>query len=381
MRTWILIASVLLAALLAWAWIEIDWALEARRDHATPPDEEITIGTEVMTQEAFLLLRVHPREEVGALRHNLLRRRNLYPILYVVAGLAGACAALWLLLVREQGGRRGTNWDRVAASVLLSGLAGLIAYLLLKFSTSIAPASRLEVYENWVVFPVLAGAFNTTFYEALPSFLTILLGLVKKGFGGRTAAARMTIIALALGSSLNVLEAQETTLRRGMKSYYKCGDPASCKCRAFTDQEKDDCSECNKWVTVPIAREIFDKLMKLDARYRNAAGRFLSDASEELYDFDIAARPVSAGAVYARPEQYGFKQVDEDAATAGTIVVYPNMAGVVVNQNGDIAYPSATLGGKLNIDAASDLGRLGVARYLMPDDDRAETAAAPPDRE
>jgi hypothetical protein len=383
MQKWVFVASLCLAAALVAIWFDVDWAIGERKKHCLAPDDVVQIGKEWMTQETVLLTRIHPRASVGAIRFALLRRRNLYPVLYLLCGFAGACAAIWLLLMRDQFTAKATNWDRAGAAVLLSALAGLIAYLLVKWLASATSRDALKTYDDWEVFPLLAGAFNTVFYDALPGLLTALLEVMKTAAKKwKTVAIIIAFAPVLVSRSAQAQESKTVSQSDVTKSeskatnedaaYYKCSDPTSCKCWAFTKQERAECKECTKWLTVTID----DRVMKLlraeePAAYSNHASRFARDAAERLYHLDVDDS-MTVAQLYRDPSDFGFREVAAAGASPRTLVVYPNLAGVVANAKGDIAYTSGKRQA-YNIVPRLYLKEEGKAKYLVP-------AAASPEK-
>lgn len=369
MQKWIFVASLCLAAALVFVWLEIDWTMDARRQHAPHPDDLVRVGNEMVSQETLLLTRIFPRETIGTFRYELLRRRNLYPLLYVVCGLAGACAAIWLLLVNDKFSSKGTNWDRVGASILLSGLAGVIAYLLVKWLAATRHADEMTLYDSFEVFPLLAGAFNTVFYDALPAVLSGFIGLFKKSGGGAKTASHLLfiVLTLAIPRSISAQSAPEDkSATKASRVYYRCADPSSCKCWAFTKEEKDACKSCAVWQPVSIDPELHKMLEEYDPdKYRDHAGEFARDVAEQMQKVDFGDKPVSAAAVYGDPSRFGLKEIPAKEAGPRTLVVYPKLAGVVVDDKGSIAYPSQKLGGKAAIARPKSLAPEGTPKYLV----------------
>lgn len=361
MRKWVFAASLCLAAAIAFLWFDVDWAVTQRQKHAPKPDELVLVGGISMTQENALLTRIYPRDKVGAFRHALLARRNLFPLIYILCGLAGACAAVWLLLVKDGFTAKATNWDRAGAAVLLSALAGLIAYLLVKASSAASNVDLMKAYDDWEVFPVLAGAFNTVFYDALPGVLTSIIDMMKKKW-------KPVVVLVLLGPALMPGSARAQTAKTDANesAYYKCSDPSTCKCWAFTKKEQDACKECKTWQSVSIDDRVLDILRATDpAQYNNHASKFARDASAHLFDMKLDDTSASVSNLYSHPADFGFKEVSSADAAPTTLVVYPKLAGVVANAEGDIAYPSEKRQ-TLNVTTPAALKKEGQPKYLVP---------------
>jgi hypothetical protein len=357
--------ALLLAVVVSYS--SLDSAMTERARFAPYPDSVHQVGGTFMTEDQILLTRIHPRDSTSFVAYQLLRRRNLWPFQYVVAGLAGACAAIWLLLVA---GKRSTDWDKVPPSVLLSGLAGLIAYLLVKLATRIAWAESPATYETWLLFPLLAGAFNTVFYNALPGVLTKMIDFFTR-FLKDEKKATVLIGWFVFAASTATARAEAQASREAKSAVggtlYQCIEPKTCSCWAFSDAEKAACPECTKWKATSLSASLSEAIQKLGTGdYKNKAGQFIYDATVNLSTDDHPR--ISQGSIaslYADPERYGYKAVEKSAVGPGGIVLFPTFGGVVINDSGAFVYPSGRRDGKLRVVDVEAFKASGEVKYLM----------------
>lgn len=138
-------------------------------------------------------------------------------------------------------------------------------------------------------------------------------------------------------------------------AYYRCSDPKD-KCIALSEAEKSKCPDCRQWY-----QETLDVSEISDAAEANqqsagvtmttvASNYFIAATTKQLYNVDMTngglISPPKAGDIYKTPERFGFKELTEAEPKVGSIALFGNLAGIVVQRGGSlqIAYPSATTG-------------------------------------
>jgi hypothetical protein len=371
---WILLASLLLLFGIVVAWTELHWAIETRSQHAPDPNSVVPCDGVSMSQESCLLNVLAPREEIGAVRHSLLRQRNLAPDEYVLFGLGGACVAIWLLLIQEAH-RQPRDWDSVLVSTLLSGAAGFISYFLLLVPLSFVGRNSPRTMENWFALPLLAGTFNTVFYRSLPRVLTTLLVWIRAPLIKRPGLP-VIVLALAAGATRlpaqspprNAPVTQQAAVDRGLwadKTYFRCHEPSGCICRATSEAKKATCPQCTDWEEVTLSKTLSAFIADIDSiEFRDSPGTFVFAASRAVFG-SSSVRRGTASAMYADPSRFGYMGISAERAMPGSIVLYENTAGILVDST-SVLYPSTKLGGKLNIVHIDVIGV--AAKVVIPKD-------------
>jgi hypothetical protein len=84
-----------------------------------------------------------------------------------------------------------------------------------------------------------------------------------------------------------------------------------------------------------------------------------------------SGRLPSASAVWANPRKFNYVEVDPKDAGVGTLVIFPNLTGIVVepaNEIGDIRiiYPSAKLDGRANEELIKFLQMDVQPKFIVP---------------
>lgn len=382
MRKLAFFASLTLAGLLISAWNSIDWAMAQRRAFAPHPDVLHQVGKIYMTEEQILLTRVHPRENTPSIQYWLLSRRNVFPFLYIVEGFGGSCAAIWLLLASSKMRSAAVAWDELPLSVLLSGLAGLVAYLLVKACAGLAGQDVAKALDVMEVFPMLAGISNTVLYKAVPGLLHAILEAAKTGLGRFGSGSAVVAIGIGVALSPAHLNAQRVATLAGdtaRRVMYSCVDPGTCSCIAFNATEKKECAQCKGWKETQITEAMFAALTALNSTtYKDDARGFLYASRKQLFGIGSAGNPVSVAVVYQNPAAHGLQELDAEASKSGSLVLFPTFAGVVIDSQGDVVYPSAQKDGQLRVARLDALRGAGAPKLVIPNQAR---VAKPPDRE
>ena len=105
-----------------------------------------------------------------------------------------------------------------------------------------------------------------------------------------------------------------------------------------------------------------------------------SDAARLIYDQGFPETeygfPVLSSDLYTDPERFGWTDVSAMPSKEGTIVVWPTMSGLVVDDvledstaglgNVQVLYPSHSKGGELTIGSARWLGKGARPKFIVP---------------
>ncbi len=158
--------------------------------------------------------------------------------------------------------------------------------------------------------------------------------------------------------------------------YYQCLAPnPPVACLVSSDEQKQTCPECSEWSAGFYS---FSKKLELDGSaylYGVSPGfprasYFVRDAYEQLFLEEFprttGGHPITIKSLYQNPEKYGFMELNTSEPIPGTIAVWPEFGGVIVDGNGggELLYPSHQKSGELNTLKPGVLD--GVPKYLIP---------------
>jgi hypothetical protein len=362
--------SLLVMAAVLWLLGNVTWSIGIHNRHMQPPDELVRVGDETMTRHDFVAHVLLPKDEIGPFRHALIDADvdENYFVLYVLASLAGASAAVWLLGMQNQS----LTWMRFALSYLLAAFAGAVSFLLVRLCSSALNLVSSVPYPTLAILPVLSGLFLTVFFEWLKGFFKRLLDIL------RIPGSKLLLIIIFLGLSFLVTPvalAQTTPT----KVYFVCIEPKGTNCVAVNDEQKRACpKQCTEWKKVFLSKSVALMIETNAYSYSKGAPRaneFVIAAAGSFdgsVDFSKGEVAPTIAKLYSHPERYGFKVTSK--AVPDAIVVWPNVGGIVVNTGDDdelkVLYPSDKLGGKLTIGDIGSLNQEGEPKFLLPSNDR-----------
>lgn len=186
--------------------------------------------------------------------------------------------------------------------------------------------------------------------------------------------------------SLVVLGALTTSsVAAGTDNFYRCVKPDNKPpCTASSEDGKSKCSyACAEWVEFTINTGWYDDAVLGGGADGTAA---LGKASEALYGVKMKASNSNSkiADIWADPGRFSFKQVGVAEARVGTLVVLPNITGVVTapaDENGAVrvVYSSAKKGGQANELQLKYLTADDAAKFVLPMASSAAINAAKPD--
>ena len=156
---------------------------------------------------------------------------------------------------------------------------------------------------------------------------------------------------------------------------YKCVEPDPPLRFARSEESKEEQTPpCQDWgqMRAPNLADIVEAV--LDERF-SAANQFLARARQAggvAYPRMSDGSPITTSALYANPEDFGYRAAPTDSAPLGSIVVYDGLGGILVEFRGSestpwerrVLYPSAARGFEL---AVADLAipGMGAPRVLL----------------
>ncbi|MGK2859698.1 MAG: hypothetical protein ACSLFQ_21075 [Thermoanaerobaculia bacterium] len=365
MRWKVMISLLVMAAVLGLLG-NVNWSIGIHNRHMQPPDEVVRVGDQTMTRRDFVAHVLLPEDEIGPYRHALIDAdvEENYFVLYILASLAGASAAVWLLGMQHQS----LPWMRFSLSYLLAAFAGAVSFLVVRLCFSAVSLPSPVPYPTLAILPVLSGLFLTVFFEWLKGFFKRLLGSL------RLPGFKLPIFIIILGLSILVTPAA-LAQKSPTKVYFVCIEPKGTNCVAVDDDQKRTCpKKCTEWKKVFLSKSVALMIETNAYSYSKGtprANEFVIAAAgpfDGAVDFSKGEVAPTIAKLYSHPERYGFKEISK--AVPDAIVVWPNVGGIVVNTGDDgelkVLYPSDKLGGKLTIGDIGSLNQEGEPKFLLP---------------
>lgn len=178
MKTMQVAFSSLVAIFLGLAIINLVWVLDEQEKYMKDPDAIVHHDGKAMTARQHLLTVRYPEGSVGPLSHLLLEQPLWlnWGSLYVMTAILGWCGSVWLRAYH------GKEMSDFFVSLLLAGLAGACAYLLVKIVMTLVPRLSELSYALTLV-AIAGGLFVSTFYDELELLMKACSKYLRKKLG------------------------------------------------------------------------------------------------------------------------------------------------------------------------------------------------------